>query len=151
MRLADIAFHLNTSFEGAVTYWWGDSTNIVAEGSVHITKGTAIDIDVRPGSTHNDINPRSAGNIPVAILGSREFDALQVDVSTVSFGPGAAPAISEGRVEDVDGNGFADVVLRFSTHAANFACSDTDAVLTGETFSGEPFTRIDSIRTVGCN
>jgi hypothetical protein len=50
----------------------------------------------------------------------------------------------------VDGDGDADLLLRFRNQASGIACGDTLATLNGTTFSGQAITGTDSIRTVGC-
>ena len=40
-------------------------------------------LDIRPGSCPNSLNRRSPGVLPVALLGSGDFDVSQVDLSTV--------------------------------------------------------------------
>jgi len=111
----------------------------------------AVDIDVKPGSYPNSINPKSKGKIPVAIFTTDTFIASQVDWATVLFGPAEATE-SHGRahVEDVDGDGDIDLLLHFNTQETGIACDDTEATLTGETFGGEPIFGTDSIVTVNC-
>jgi hypothetical protein len=111
----------------------------------------SITIDIKPGSDPNSINPRSSGVIPVAILSIDTFDALQVDVASVKFGPDEATEIhGRAHVEDVDGDGDPDLVLHFKTQETGIACGDTDASLTGETFDEQSITGTDSIQTVAC-
>jgi len=109
-----------------------------------------VEIDVKPGRDPNAVNPRSKGVIPVAVLGSVDFDATQVDFSTVAFGPGGASPIHGGHVEDVNGDGFFDTVLHFKTQETGIQCGDIEATLTGETFGGEAITDSDTIKTVSC-
>jgi hypothetical protein len=122
---------INSTYSGTLASDWdcGDANPVV--GSEDIQAPPPIEIDIKPGSDPNSVNPRSNGVIPVAILGPTDFDALQVIVSTVSFGPdGAAPA-HDGHVEDVNGDGFPDMVLHFRTEDTGIECGDTDETLVG--------------------
>ncbi len=111
-----------------------------------------VDIDIKPGSYPNSINPKSQGVIPVAILTTASFDATTVDPASVRFGPGgAAEAHGTGHIEDVDGDGDNDMVLHFRTQATGIECGATSASLTGQTLGGQPIEGIDSVRTVGCS
>ncbi|MDB4308049.1 hypothetical protein N9985_02040 [Gammaproteobacteria bacterium] len=109
-----------------------------------------IAIDIKPGSDPNPVNPKSKGVIPVAVLGSMDFDATQVDFSTVEFGPGKASPVHDGHVENVNGDGFEDMVFHFKTQGTGITCGDTEATLSGETFGGDAFTGTDSVKTAGC-
>ena len=108
-------------------------------------------IDIKPGSDPNPINPKSKGVIPVAVLGSEEFYAPLVNFSTVEFGPGKASPVHDGHVEDVNGDGFDDMVFHFKTQETGIVCGNSDATLTGETTGGPGFTGTDTVKTVGCN
>jgi hypothetical protein len=120
-------------------------------GSAGKCKGAAfIEIDIRPFSKSNNVNPKSRGVLLVAVLGSGEFDATQVDSSTVHFGPGEASPVRDSRVVDVNHDGYLDTLLYFNKKATGIRCGDDSASLSGSTFGGQRFAGSDSIRTVGC-
>lgn len=110
-----------------------------------------VDVDVKPGSFPNSVNPGSKGMIPVALLSTSGFDATNADQATLRFGPGAAGiAHSSAHPKDVDDDGDIDLVLHFRTRETGIACGDETVRLTGETASGQQFEGEDAITTTGC-
>jgi hypothetical protein len=107
-----------------------------------------IDLDIKPGGYPNSINPVSRGVIPVAILGSDTFDVADVDGVTLAFGGLSDPAEFADHLEDVDDDGFEDLVAHFRTEETGLAFGDTEACVTGETLAGMPFKGCDAVRTV---
>jgi hypothetical protein len=86
-----------------------------------------VDIDIKPHSCPNPLNVKSKGVLPVAVLGSEDFDVGMIDVATIRL-EGVAPIRSS--YEDVatpvsDGNececttegpdGYTDLSLKFKT------------------------------------
>jgi len=111
----------------------------------------AVDLDIKPGDFPNSVNLKSRGVIPVAILGGDTFDVADVDVTTLAFGPSGAPiAHRKGHREDVNRDGFTDLLLHFRIRETGIECGDESATLTGETLGGEAFEGSDSIRIVKC-
>jgi len=111
--------------------------------------GIAAEIDIRPWSDTNPVNPFSRGVIPVAILGSETFDAETVDPGTLAFGRnGATPAhAAGGHAWDVNGDGLTDLLSHYRTQETGIAIGDTEACVTGETFDGVPLEGCDHIKT----
>jgi len=116
-----------------------------------------VEIDIKPRSDPNSINPDSKGVIPVAVLTTNTavgesvtFDATTVDAETVHFGPDGAQAVHWG-LEDVDSDGDIDMVLHFKTQETGIQAGDTEATLTGKTleeYGAQDITGTDSVRTV---
>ena len=114
--------------------------------------GTQLDahlIDIKPGSDINPVNLKSKGVIPVAILGSDVFDVLDVDVSTLAFGPAGAPiAHANGHLEDVNDDAFLDLVTHYRTQDTGIVQGDTEACLVGNLLDGAIFEACDNVVTV---
>ena len=108
-------------------------------------RAVPVDIDIKPGSYSNSINPKSRGVIPVAFLSTADFDTSTVDPMTVVF---AGASSARYAVEDVDRDGDHDLILLFRTEDTNLAPGDTEACLTGKTQDDTPIEGCDSVRTV---
>jgi hypothetical protein len=110
-----------------------------------------IPIDIIPGRNPATINPKNNVQIPVAILTTNAIDAETVNAETVRLGAkGTEAAPVQVAVEDVDGNGYSDLLLYFKTQDTGIPCGATAASLTGQLFSGDAVRGSDTIRTVGC-
>lgn len=89
-----------------------------------------VDIDIKPGSCPNPLNTKSKGVLPVAVLGTADFDVTTIDPATIrltrdgddgvsplrwSYEDVATP--SEGELcecHDLNGDGYLDLTLKFS-------------------------------------
>ena len=112
---------------------------------------TSVEIDIKPGSYPNSINPKSKGKIPVAILTTDTFDAGTVDPDSVYFGEtGTEAEAVHSALEDVDNDGDLDMILHFKNQETGIVCGVTIGYLTGETLDGLVIEGSDSIRTVPC-
>lgn len=104
-----------------------------------------VTIDIKPGSYPNSINLGSKGVVPVAVLTTAEFNARDLDPSTVLFA-GAAPV--RWVYKDVDYDGDMDLLFHFRTKALKLDKSSTEATLSGITFAGMSVEGTDSVRIV---
>jgi hypothetical protein len=119
-------------------------------GSTIIGAGLRIEIDIKPGNASNPVQPFSQGVIPVAILGSDDFDVADVDVTTLAFGPAGAPLAHRNGPHPKDANhdGISDLLADFLTEEAGIAPGDEEACVTGELLDGTPFEGCDLVTTV---
>jgi hypothetical protein len=83
---------------------------------------------------------------------SIDFDATQVDPSTLKLGVGEAANVATPWVDDWDGDTIPDdVAFAFRTQDTGILCGDTNVVLKGETYAGDSFTATDLINTSDCD
>jgi hypothetical protein len=141
----------------------GSDPEVVATGFDGVTdislvslaseQSTPVTIDIKPRDERHVVNPRLPHRVLVAVLSDTDsespFDALQIDTTTVQFGPAAATT-SRHRARDVNGDGVADLLVQFWIPDTGIRCGDTVATLIGETFDGQKVSGTDSIKTMGC-
>ncbi len=106
-----------------------------------------LSIDIQRGGVSNSLNFLSRGVIPVAILGSEEFDVTRLDPETLGFGPaGAAPAHrGGGHFADVNGDGHPDFLSHYRVGETGLVPGDMEACVTGETLDATPFEGCDTV------
>lgn len=123
-----------------------------AEATIEVFQ--PVEVDIKPGDEVNPINPRSHGVVPVAVLGTEEFDATTINPLSVCFGDAEEPterACTEahltGHHEDVNGDGLQDLLLHYRTEETGIDAGDARACLKGETLSGAGVYGCDAVRT----
>lgn len=112
-----------------------------------------VEIDVRPSDEGAPVVLRSGGHVPVAILSQSDFSAPEeIDVGSLTFGKtGTEPSLAfcNDEPDDLNLDGFEDLVCHFFTNEAGFTPGDTEAVLRGSTRSGLPIRGVAAIRVIG--
>jgi hypothetical protein len=112
----------------------------------------AVNIDIKPGSYPNSINPKSKGKIPVAIFSTSGFNApVQTNKTSLTFGKSGnevSLAFCNVSAEDVNADGLADLVCHFSAPLSDFSAGDTMGLIKGRTIAGITFSGSDSVRIV---
>jgi hypothetical protein len=120
---------------------------------------TEVSVDIKPGDDADCVNLKSKGTLPVAFLTDGDFDAATIDPATISF-PGrefSGFVHMQGRngqrpqaaLEDVDGDGDADLVVHLETAALPLDGSETTCTLGALTWDGYLVRGSDHIRIVG--
>jgi hypothetical protein len=105
-----------------------------------------VAVDIKPGSAVNSINLKSKGVVPVAILTTEDFDALDVDADSVVLA-GASPV--RAQIEDVNDDGYNDILFHFRTRElTELSSGSTKAALTGATLDGTPISGEDTVNIV---
>jgi hypothetical protein len=118
------------------------------DGNPLVGDARLVSVDILPGGSSNRVRADRFA-LPVAVLTNGPFDALQVDPSTVTFGPGAAAPLAT-RVRDVDGDQDADLLFRFRLEDAALPCGESLASLEGMTYGGEDIVGHDDVNVVKC-
>ena len=128
---------------------------LLFDGSTGIYRADPIielTINIKPGDSIGSINPKSKGNIPVAILSTVDFNApARTDVATLTFGrTGDEPSLdfcNKGS-KDINGDGLPDLVCHFATSQSGFQSGDTEGIVKGKTFEGLPLRGRDLVQVV---
>jgi beta-glucanase (GH16 family) len=116
------------------------------EGVLSVTAPLRVDIDVKPGDSDGSLCNSGKGVVPVALLTTDDFDATTVDHSTVMLGDAyethvnKKTGVPQRHVEDVDGDGDADLVFHFRYAETGLPCDPEVVPFNGWTFDGQPIT-----------
>jgi hypothetical protein len=106
-----------------------------------------LDIRIRPDDEEtNVIVPHSLMLIQVALMASRAVDTTRTDLDSLALGPSGAKPFKIFDQRDVDGNGFADLIVRFRAVDTGIRRGDNELCLIGE-IDEVPFAACDSVRT----
>ena len=136
-----------TAVNGALFFAANDEQHGFELWMVPRAERTAIRIDILPGSEDNCVNHNGRGVIPVAILGSPDFDATQVDPDTVELAGMGAKATGKllAHTQDSNGDGFLDLVVQIADGEGIFAAGQSVATLTGNLVDGTELEGTDTI------
>ena len=109
-----------------------------------------VQIDIKPGSYPNAINNDGHGVIPVAVLGSADFEVSLILVHTVTLEGMSIKVVGKAskmlyHYEDVNGDGFDDLVMQIQDMDGAFEPGTVTATLTGELLCGTPIVGQDTI------
>ena len=120
-----------------------------------------VNIDIKPGSDPNSICLNDQGVLPVAILGSTDFDVTSIDPETIMIG--GAKLAERGSIkkpklaysfEDVNDDGYTDLIAFFDVQALVTAdppiltLDTTELTLDAYLYDGSPIMGTDSVRVV---
>jgi len=133
-----------------------DDDRDYALGLLELPMALRLDIDLRPGSDDNHVNSNAKMLVPVAIFGTADFEPDE-DLELYSLRiRGATPSFTKFDVEDVNGDGWEDMVVYIRARDIDpkpgpAECDDPDATitLTGSTTEGTPVTGSDHVRWLG--
>jgi hypothetical protein len=92
-----------------------------------------IDIDIKPNARSITTHANWKGKIPVALKTTSEFNALNADRDSITFGP----PDGKGTKGNCNKNGV-DLLCHFDKGDAGFAEDDTEGMVNG-TIDGKPF------------
>ncbi len=109
------------------------------------------EIDIRPGSDENPVNPESRGVIPVLIYGSAALDVEAIDPSAIGFGPDAAGIAhprSGPHYFDADGDGWLDMLTHHRTRETGLSDQDFEACLFASSYDGSELEGCDGVTPV---
>ena len=137
--------------DGRIAFYNFSQASVTYSGFTVAPLVLEVEIDIKPGSFPNSINPNAGGVIPVAILTTDIFDASTVNPETVALeGAGARGKGKSGKygsMEDVDDDGDLDLVVQV-VNDIDWDTDATEATLTGFTLDGIPIEGIDSVNIV---
>jgi len=113
-----------------------------------------VAIDFMPGSLSNMVSPRSQGRAPVAVFSALDFDATEIDPSTIEVSGAQVGWLPNDRpmtsTQDVNEDGLDDLVILVSVADLDLAemVAEAEVVLTATTYDGAAIRGTDWVRIV---
>lgn len=134
----------NTLTVGMAVTEPGDWIRVITAGKKRVA------IDIKPGNDPNCFNLNGHGVVPAAILGAEDFDpCTEVDPYSLELlGMTVRERGQQGPLahcEDVNEDGYMDLVVQFEDDGAEWSEDQTSANLTGSLFDDTPIVGTDSI------
>lgn len=127
-----------------------DDAHVVDALMLTGTPSIEVVIDIKPGSDPNCFNNDGHGVIPVAILGSADFDVTSIDPGTVQLEGLLVRMVGKSdkllaHIEDVNNDGFDDLVVQIEDVDGIWSAGTTLATVTGALFDGTPIVGQDYV------
>ncbi|MBW2738248.1 MAG: hypothetical protein JRE64_05235, partial [Deltaproteobacteria bacterium] len=112
-----------------------------------------VTIDIKPGSDPNCFNNDGHGVIPLAILGSTDFDCTQIAPSTCTLSGLTLKIAGKSNklmahIEDVNNDGFDDLVLQIEDQDGAFQVGESETTLTGNLYEAYGATHIQGTDSI---
>lgn len=128
-------------------------TGLSAPTGIALETVLDVSIDIKPGSGTNVVNLRSHGVIPIAILSSSTFDAMQVDPATLTLAAAGVKLVGNGRNyacfrRYANDDGLPDLVCNIETTQLIIQSGQSTLVLEARTFGGQSIRGEDTIKIV---
>ena len=118
-----------------------DDDNLLTEKSVSVTVAKKIDIDWNPRSTSQQINLQGNGEVRVAIFGTEDFSVIDIDPNSVRAdddkdsllnGSGITAINSQTNLQDINSDGFQDLILVFKKSSLRSVVETNSELLTND-------------------
>ena len=119
---------------------------------------SGISIDIKPGTTPNDVHRSSKGRLPVALLTTSSLNAADLNVASIRLGNETGqdtPVAMQSKgtpmasLKDVDLDGDLDLILQFDIPAlvanGDLTASTTQLALTGTKTGGGAVRGVDNV------
>jgi hypothetical protein len=119
-------------------------------GFVAVLNPEPVSIDIKPGDETNRINLNEHGVIPVAILDSADLDVNEINPSSLSLQGLSLKMVGKTNrllthFEDIDGDGYTDLIAQFEDSDGWAGSGDGYATITGSLYDGTPIEGIEII------
>lgn len=106
-------------------------------------------LDIKPGGDSDKIKLGCKGKLPVAVLGTAEFDPSTIDLASIRLGAAAVVMKKHDRyqasMEDTDGDGLDDLVLHFEIRDLGIDETSTELAFSALTTDGIEVTAVADI------